>query len=115
MVNWLVIGIGDITRKRVIPAIQAERRSTLHGLVTRNPDKAAAYPGTRVWTALETALGDPNVNAVYVASPVVLHREQTLASLRAGRDVLCEKPVGMNHAEAISMAEAAEATGRMLG
>lgn len=115
MVNWLVIGIGDITRKRVIPALQAEPRSVFYGVVTRNPDKAAPYPGVKVWTSLEEALKDPHVSAVYVASPVVLHREQTIASLRAGRDVLCEKPVGMNYAEAVSMAETAEATGRMLG
>ena len=115
MVNWLVIGIGDITRKRVIPAIEAEPRSSFYGVVTRNPEKAGAYPGTKVWTSLAEALEDRLVDAVYVASPVVLHREQTLASLRAGRDVLCEKPLGMNYGEAVSMAEAAESTGRLLG
>ena len=45
MVNWLVIGIGDITRKRVIPAILAEERSVFYGVVTRDPKKAEAYPG----------------------------------------------------------------------
>ncbi|HXJ40990.1 MAG TPA: Gfo/Idh/MocA family oxidoreductase, partial [Bryobacteraceae bacterium] len=115
MVNWLVIGIGDITRKRVIPGIQAEARSNLCGLVTRDPAKAAAYPGAKVWTSLDEALRDPHVDAVYVASPVVLHREQTIASLQAGCDVLCEKPVGMNYMEAETMAEAAERSGRMLG
>ena len=46
-VNWVVAGIGDIARKRVIPAIQAEPRSILYGFVTRTPAKAAVYPGAR--------------------------------------------------------------------
>ena len=47
MLNWIVIGIGDITTRRVIPAIQAEARSALYGVVTRDPVKAARYD-TRV-------------------------------------------------------------------
>lgn len=115
MVNWLVIGIGDVTRKRVIPAILAEPRSNLYGLVTRDPGKAAQYPGAKVWTWLPDAWDDPRIDAVYVASPVALHHEHTISSLGAGRSVLCEKPVGMNYGEALSMAEVSEATGKLLG
>jgi predicted dehydrogenase len=81
MLNWLVIGIGDITIKRGIPAIQAEPRSTLYGIVTRDPAKAAPY-GTKVWTDLTEALRDPAIDAVYVATPVSLHAPQTMQSLR---------------------------------
>lgn len=114
-VNWVVVGIGDVTTKRVIPAIQAEPRSRLYGVVTRDLSKAAAYPDTKAWTTLEEALVDPAVEAVYVASPVALHREQALQGLRAGRAVLLEKPVAMNYGEAVSIAEAAEKTGTLLG
>ena len=93
MLNWLVIGIGDITRKRVIPAILAEPRSRLYAVLTRDPRKAEAYPGALVFTDLSDALRDPAIDAVYVASPVALHAEQTIACLRAGKHVLCEKPV----------------------
>jgi predicted dehydrogenase len=113
--KWLVIGIGDITRKRVIPAILQEPRSELYGLLTRDPRKAEAYPGVRVWTAIDEALRDPAVDAVYVASPVALHFPQTVASLRAGKHVLCEKPVGMDYAQAEAMVAAARASGRLLG
>ena len=113
--NWLVIGIGDITRKRVIPAIEAEPRSALHSVVTRDVRKAEAYPGVRAYRDLAEALGDAAVDAVYVASPVALHAEQTIASLRVGKHVLCEKPVAMNYAQAESMAAAARASGRLLG
>src|SRR5579872_6160655 len=107
MINWLVIGIGDITRKRVIPGILSEPRSRLYGVVTRDPRKAEAYPGVRAWSSLDDALQDPAIRAVYVASPVALHAPHTIASLGAGKDVLCEKPVGMNYPEACGMTAAA--------
>jgi 1,5-anhydro-D-fructose reductase (1,5-anhydro-D-mannitol-forming) len=114
MLNWIVIGIGDIATRRVIPAIQSERRSQLYGLVTRDPAKAAPY-GVRVWTTLDEALADPAADAVYVGTPVFLHAPQTIQSLRAGKHVLCEKPMAMNEPEARSMVQAAEQSGRTLG
>jgi 1,5-anhydro-D-fructose reductase (1,5-anhydro-D-mannitol-forming) len=115
MLNWLVVGIGDITRKRVIPAIQAEPRSCLYAVLTRDPRKAEAYPGTLAFTDLNAALRDPAIDAVYVASPVALHAEQTIASLRSGKPVLCEKPVALGFAQAETMEAAARASGRLLG
>ncbi len=112
--NWLVIGIGDITTKRVIPAIQAEPRSTLYGVVSRDPRKGERYCD-RVWTDLGEALDDSGVGAVYVATPVYLHAPQSIAALRAGKHVLCEKPVAMNYPEAAGMAKAAREAGRTLG
>jgi 1,5-anhydro-D-fructose reductase (1,5-anhydro-D-mannitol-forming) len=114
MLNWIVIGIGDITTRRVIPAIQAEPRSRLYGLVTRDLGKAAPYHA-RSWTTLEEALSDPAVHAVYVASPVFLHAPQTIQTLRASKHVLCEKPMAMNEAEARSMVEVAEQSGLSFG
>ncbi|HLV86832.1 MAG TPA: Gfo/Idh/MocA family oxidoreductase [Candidatus Sulfotelmatobacter sp.] len=114
MLNWIVIGIGDITRRRVIPAIQAEPRSHLYGIVSREPAKAAPYK-TKVWTTLDEALSDPDVHAVYIATPVFLHCPQTIQSLGAGRHVLCEKPMAMNEAEAREMLRAGEQSGRIFG
>jgi 1,5-anhydro-D-fructose reductase (1,5-anhydro-D-mannitol-forming) len=114
MLNWIVIGIGDITKRRVIPAIQSEPRSQLYGIVTRDPKKARPYQ-TRVWTSLEEALADPNVDAVYVATPVFLHAPQTIQSLRAGKHVICEKPMAMNEVEARTMIDAAEKSAKLLG
>lgn len=114
MLNWIVIGIGDISTRRVIPTIQSGARSRLYGLVTRDAAKAAPY-NTRVWTTLDEALRDPNVHAVYLATPVFLHASQTIQSLRAGKHVLCEKPMAMNESEARSMVQAAEQSGLTLG
>jgi 1,5-anhydro-D-fructose reductase (1,5-anhydro-D-mannitol-forming) len=112
--NWIVVGIGDIAVRRVIPAIQAESRSRLHGLVTRDPAKAAPY-GVRAWKTLDEALADPAVDIVYVGTPVFLHAPQTIQSLRAGKHVLCEKPMAMNEAEGRTMVKAAEESGKQFG
>ena len=114
MLNWIVIGIGDIATRRVIPAIQAESRSRLYGLVTRDPAKAAPY-GVSVWKTLEEALADPEVHAVYVGTPVFLHAPQTIQSLRAGKHVLCEKPMAMSEPEARIMLNAADESGKTFG
>jgi predicted dehydrogenase len=113
MIRWLVIGIGDIARRRVIPAILAEPRSRLQALVTRDPEKAAAYPGAEVFTNLEVALQTTPIDAVYIASPVFLHAPQTIACLRAGKHVLCEKPTALNYTDAHSMVAAARAHRRL--
>jgi predicted dehydrogenase len=114
MMKWLVIGIGDITTRRVLPAIENEEQSKLVGIVTRNPAKADPY-GVPAFTDLKEALAKTKPDAVYVASPVFLHAPQTMISLRGGCHVLCEKPMAMNYAEAEMMVETAEATGRTLG
>jgi 1,5-anhydro-D-fructose reductase (1,5-anhydro-D-mannitol-forming) len=112
--RWLVAGIGDISTRRVLPAILAEPRSTLAGLVTRDPAKAAPY-GFPAWMDFATALAECQADAVYVATPPFLHASQTIAALRAGKQVLCEKPMAMGYAEALSMQRAAEECGRTLG
>lgn len=114
MVNWLVVGIGDITTKRVLPAILAEPRSKLAGIVTRDSRKAEAY-GVPSWNRMEDALAQSSADAVYVATPVFLHAPQSILCLRAGRNVLCEKPMAMNYAEACAMEQTARESGRTLG
>src|SRR4051794_40794467 len=114
MLNWILVGVGDIATKRVLPAILAEKRSKLCGLVSRSPEKAVAYK-VPVWASLEEALKESAADAVYLSSPVALHAQQTAMALRAGKHVLCEKPMAMNHAEACEMQRVAEETGRILG
>lgn len=114
MLNWLVIGIGDITIRRVIPAIQTEPRCRLYGVVTRDAAKAAPY-NTRVWATLDEALADSAIDAVYVGTPVFMHAPQTIQSLRAGKHVICEKPMAMNEAEARTMVDAAKESAKIFG
>jgi predicted dehydrogenase len=112
--RWLLAGIGDIARKRVLPAILAEPRSSLVGLVTRDPAKAESY-GVPGWTDFDAAIAESGADAIYIATPVFLHAPQTIAALRAGLHVLCEKPMALRHSEAQSMQRAAIETGLTLG
>ena len=112
--TWLVVGIGDISTKRVLPAILASPHSRLAGIVTRDPAKAAPY-GVPSWESLEAALAACPAEAVYIATPVFVHAAQTISALRAGRHVLCEKPMAMDYQQAVTIEQAAEETGRTLG
>jgi 1,5-anhydro-D-fructose reductase (1,5-anhydro-D-mannitol-forming) len=114
MVNWLLIGIGDIARRRLIPGLLAEPRSRLAGFVSRDPRKAEPY-GLPSWPSLVEAFAAQRFDAVYVGTPPALHCPQTLAALRAGCHVLCEKPFGMNYREARQMVEEARRLDRTLG
>jgi predicted dehydrogenase len=114
MLQWLVAGVGDISRKRVLPAVLSEPRSKLSGIVTRDPAKAEAY-GVPSWTDFASALEVCDADAVYIATPVFLHAEQTIAALRSGRHVLCEKPMALDYAASQAMVAAACETGRTLG
>ncbi|MBM3783605.1 MAG: Gfo/Idh/MocA family oxidoreductase [Acidobacteria bacterium] len=107
MIRWIVAGVGDIAQKRVIPAILAEPRSTLAGVVTSKPEKADAF-GTRAFASVDAAL--PDCDALYIATPVALHRPMAVAALAAGKHVLCEKPTALNYVEAAGMAQAPRST-----
>ena len=112
MLNWAIVGIGDIARKRVLAGLAAEPRSRLRAAVTTHPERArqicAPYSVERFYTTLEEALADPEVTAIYVATPVFLHAPQSIAAMRAGKHVLCEKPTALSFQEACHMAEVAE-------
>jgi 1,5-anhydro-D-fructose reductase (1,5-anhydro-D-mannitol-forming) len=114
-VRWVLAGIGDIARKRVIAAIQSEPRSELYGFVTRDPVKARPYAGARAWVSVEEAVADPDVDAVYIALPVAMHADAAIAALRAGKHVLCEKPMALNFAQAERMVAEGRTSGRLLG
>src|SRR5579863_4409142 len=113
--RWVVAGIGDIARRRVIAAIQAEKRSELYGFVTRDREKAAKYGVDRTWATVEEAVADPEMDTLYVALPVSMHADAAIVALRAGKHVLCEKPMAIHFAEAERMVAEARAAGRLLG
>src|SRR5262245_14888653 len=119
MLGWAVVGVGDITRKRVFAALRDEPRSRLRCAVTTHPEKTRdlcrEYGVERVVTSLDEALADPEVHAVYVATPVFLHCPQAVAAFRAGKHVLCEKPTALNPDEVELMIAASREAGRRLG
>ena len=117
-VNWAIVGVGDIAGKRVGPAIIEQPDSTLRACVARRPEarkgEIEALGPTKVYTEVAPMLADPQVDAVYLATPVSAHARHAIAALQAGKDVLVEKPMALDAAEAAAMCRAARQTGRRL-
>lgn len=104
-VNWLLVGPGDIARKRVAPALAAVPDSRLASIVYHSNRQAAeeladTYNADQIYDNLEQALAESDANAVYLATPVNLHVPQALEVLRSGRHVLIEKPLSLTADEA---------------
>ena len=117
--GWGLIGCGDIARKRVAPAIAELEGCELVAVSRQRAQLAQAFAeefnATRHYTAWRDLLNDPQITAVYIATPVDLHAEQTIAAAEAGKHVLCEKPMGLNVSECVSMMAAARAHNVKLG
>jgi predicted dehydrogenase len=118
-VGWGLIGCGDIARKRVAPALRDIEDCELVAVSRADAARAAEFAaefGARRWHAdWRDLLQDPEVEAVYVATPVNLHAGQAIAAAEAGKHVLCEKPMALDAAECARMNAAAEANNVRLG
>ena len=117
--RWGLIGAGDIVRRRVAPALIDSPACDLVAISRARVDLAAAFAaevGARRWhPRWQDLAADPDVQCVYVATPVHLHAEQTIAAAEAGKDVLCEKPMAMTTAECDRMIAACRAHRVRLG
>ncbi len=114
---WGIIGTGSIaqTFARSILESQTGRFVAVASRTqTAADDFAGKYPGTRPHGSYEALLADPDVEAVYISTPHPMHLEWVIRAARAGKHILCEKPIGMNHAEAMAAAEAARQNGVFL-
>jgi len=102
-IRWGVLGASKFAREQMAPAIHAAEGAVLAALATSDPGKAAPFaamaPGLAVHDSYEALLASPEIDAVYVPLPNHLHVEWTLKALKAGKNVLCEKPLAMRAAE----------------
>jgi predicted dehydrogenase len=118
VVRWGVCGSGGIARRRTIPEGISRaangRLVAVHGIHRDvNQEVAREYGATAVDSLHELLSMD--IDAVYIATPANVHREQAMAAMQAGKHVLCEKPLGMTVAEAEEMSAAAARLGLRLG
>lgn len=115
--RWGILGTGAIAR-RFAEELPHSRTGRLVAVGSRSPeaaaDFAAKFPGIRAHASYEALLADPEVEAVYVSTPHPLHAEWAVAAAEAGKHILCEKPLGLNHAEAMVVIEAARRHGVFL-
>ena len=118
-IRWGIIGCGDIVRKRVARAILDEPHSQLVAACRRDESKLREFCHShgidRAYTRDTDLINDPNIDVVYIATPVYLHLSQTVAAVRAGKHVLVEKPMALSVAECDRMIEACQTAGVKLG
>ena len=118
-IRWGIVGTGDIAERVMAPAMRQASGARLVAVAGRAIVATRAFAerhgAQRAYDRLEDLLMDPEVDAVYVASPVDRHCSDVLAAIAAGRDVLCEKPLALTLDEAERMVAAAERAGVRLG
>jgi predicted dehydrogenase len=114
-VRWGVLGAAKIAVEKVIPAMQRGEWSEVVAVASRDAGRARrvaeALGVPRAYGSYEELLADPDIEAVYNPLPNHLHLPWTVAAAEAGKHVLCEKPVGMNAAEARQLLAARDRTG----
>jgi predicted dehydrogenase len=117
--RWGVIGTGDIVRKRVAPALRDSPACELLAIARARAELAestARSLGARRWyPRWQDLIADEDVQSVYIATPVHLHAEQTVAAAAAGKHVLCEKPMAIDAAGCDRMIGACRENGVTLG
>ncbi|MDD2475028.1 MAG: Gfo/Idh/MocA family oxidoreductase [Dysgonamonadaceae bacterium] len=115
MIQWGFIGCGIVTEKKSGPAFNKVEGSKVVAVMRRDAAKAEDYArrhGIDTWYSNATDLiNDPNVNAVYVATPPSTHAEYAIAAMRAGKPVYVEKPMAASYEECQEMVRISEETG----
>ncbi len=111
-VNWGIIGCGDVTEIKSGPPLYNIKNSKIAAVMRRTSKKAADYARrhkVEKWYAqADKLIEDPEVNAVYVATPPDSHKEYTLKALRAKKPVYVEKPMALNYRECLEMIAASK-------
>ena len=117
--RWGLIGCGDISRKRVAPALRDSPLCELIAVSRARVHLAESFAnefGARRWySEWQQLLMDYEIDAIYVSTPVHLHAEQTIAAAEAGKHVLCEKPMALNVADCERMIAACRSNDVKLG
>jgi len=98
--RWGFIGAGGIAKRALFPAISKSNVGEIYAVASRDKTKALTIsPNGNVYTSYDELLADPKVEAVYISLPNSLHLPLAIKAMRAGKHVLCEKPLGMNAVE----------------
>ena len=121
-IGYGIIGLGRISMDHFMPGVLASKNSKITGLVSGHRDKAwhrrlsmgcrrAPFIATRTWIEFKN---NPAIDAVYVALPNSMHAEYTIRSARAGKHVLCEKPMATSVADSMAMIKACKEANKKL-
>jgi predicted dehydrogenase len=115
MINWGIIGCGNVTEVKSGPAFNKVKNSRLVAVMRRNAslaeDYARRHSVPKFYTDASDLINDPEINAVYVATPPSSHAEYAIKSIKAGKPVYIEKPMALDYSECTKINKAAERSG----
>jgi len=115
--RWGLLSTARINRS-LIPPLRASKRNVLTSVASRSQASAAAYAAEwkiqRAFGSYEAMLADPDIDVIYNSLPNHLHAEWTIKAMQAGKNVLCEKPMGLTTAEVDAISAAAKETGKVV-
>ncbi len=117
VIRWGIIGPGTIAQ-RFAENLQQSPDGRLVAIASRNPSRpglAERFPGARILDGYEALIGDPEVEAIYIATPHPFHAQWAIRAAEAGKHLLVEKPIAMTAYEAEAVIHAARKSGVFLG
>ncbi len=117
-----LVGLGNYATRQLGPALLHTKFCTLKGIVTGTPEKETKWQKeygilpkhTYNYETFDKLADDPAIDIVYIVLPNFMHKEYTIRALKAGKHVICEKPMGMNAQECKEMIAAAKAANKKL-
>ncbi|MET3980822.1 putative dehydrogenase [Mucilaginibacter sp. UYP25] len=117
-----LVGLGGYAGGQLAPALQHTKNCYLAGIVTGTPNKAKEWaakyniPSKNIYNYqnFDEIAKNPDIDIIYVVLPVSMHKEYTIRAAKAGKHVICEKPMALNAAECREMIAACKKVGRLL-
>jgi predicted dehydrogenase len=120
--GFALVGLGSLSTHQIAPALQKTKYCRLAGIVTGTPAKADRWmnqyniPARNVYNyeTMSQMVDNPDIDVVYVVTPNALHAVNTIKAAKAGKHVLCEKPMEVSVAKCEQMIQACKQAGRQL-
>jgi predicted dehydrogenase len=120
--GFALVGLGSLSTNQIAPALQKTKHCRLVGIVTGTPAKAAKWkaqygiPDKSIYNyeTIDRIADNPDVDVVYVVTPNALHARDTIKAAKAGKHVLCEKPMEVSSEKCQQMIDAVRKAGRQL-
>jgi len=121
-IGFALCGLGSLSTHQIAPALQQTKYCKLAGIITGTPDKAKRWqaqyniPDRSVYSydTMAKLADNPDIDVVYVVTPNGLHARDTIAAAKAGKHVLCEKPMEVSPEKCQQMIDACKAAGKQL-
>jgi predicted dehydrogenase len=114
-IKWGMIGCGDVTEKKSAPSFNKINGSSLHGVTSRSKARASAYAERhhvpKVYDSAAELVKDPEISAVYIATPPSSHAEYAIMAMRTGKPVYVEKPMAPDYQGCLEMNQVSAETG----